>query len=113
MATFYNDKGGFKHSQSDTTSSNGLATEQAYYALASWYRLKAGKTSLYDMSDVTTLSKIIEKTVVNGGDFAKDPKKDTLSSGSSLAASGTTRSITKKATIKLGKMTEAAKGGTR
>lgn len=109
LATFYNDKGGFKHSQSDTTSSNGLATEQAYYALASWYRLKAGKTSLYDMSDVTTLSKIIEKTVVNGGDSAKDPKKDTLSSGSSLAASGTTRSITKKATIKLGKMTEAAK----
>lgn len=109
LATFYNDKGGFKHSQSDTTSSNGLATEQAYYALASWYRLKAGKTSLYDMSDVTTLSKIIEKTVVNGGDSAKDPKKDTLVSGSSLAASGTTRSITKKATIKLGKMTEAAK----
>lgn len=109
LATFYNDKGGFKHSQSDTTSSNGLATEQAYYALASWYRLKAGKTSLYDMSDVTTLSKIIEKTVVNGGDSAKDPKKDTLSSGSSLTASGTTRSITKKATIKLGKMTEAAK----
>ena len=29
LATFYNDKGGFKHSQSDTTSSNGLATEQA------------------------------------------------------------------------------------
>lgn len=109
LATFYNDKGGFKHSQSDTTSSNGLATEQAYYALASWYRLKAGKTALYDMSDVTTMSKIIEKTVVNGGDSAKDPKKDTLSSGSSLAASGTTRSITKKATIKLGKMTEAAK----
>lgn len=109
LATFYNDKGGFKHSQSDMTASNGLATEQAYYALASWYRLKNGKTSLYDMSDVTTLSKIIEKTVVNGGDSAKDPKKDTLSSGSSLAASGTTRSITKKATIKLGKMTEAAK----
>lgn len=109
LASFYNDKGGFKHSQSDTTASNGLATEQAYYALASWYRLKAGKTSLYDMSDVTTLSKIIEKTVVNGGDSAKDPKKDTLASGSSLTASGTTRSITKKATIKLGKMTEAAK----
>ena len=109
LATFYNDKGGFKHSQSDMTASNGLATEQAYYALASWYRLKAGKTSLYDMSDVTTLSKIIEKTVVNGGDSAKDPKKDTLASGSSLAASGTTRAITKKATIKLGKMTEAAK----
>ena len=100
LASFYNDAGGFKHSQSDTTSSNGLATEQAYYALASWYRLKAGKTSLYDMSDVT-LAKIIEKTVVNGGDSKKDAKN--------TQASGTTRSVTKEANIKLGKMTEAAK----
>lgn len=109
LISFYNDKGGFKHSQSDTTASNGLATEQAYYALASWYRLKDGRTSLYDMSDITTLSKIIEKTVINGGNTAKDSKKDTLASGGTLAATGTTRSITKKATIKLGKMTEAAK----
>ena len=107
LASFYNDKGGFKHSQSDTTASNGLATEQAYYALASWYRLKDGKTSLYDMSDVT-LTKIIEKTVINGG-ATKDPKKDTLASGGTLTAGGTTRSITKKATIKLGKLSEAAK----
>ena len=41
LATFYNDKGGFKHSQSDTTSSNGAGGSTAYYALASWYRLKA------------------------------------------------------------------------
>ena len=32
---------------------DGMATEQGYYALAAYYRLTAGKTSLYDMSDVT------------------------------------------------------------
>ena len=107
LASFYNDAGGFKHSQSDATASNGMATEQAYYALASWYRLKDGKTSLYDMSDVT-LAKIIEKTVANGGDSKKDAK-NTQASGKTAAASGTTRSVTKEANIKLGKMTEAAK----
>ena len=30
-----------------------MATEQSYYALAAYYRLLAGQTSLYDMSDVT------------------------------------------------------------
>ena len=32
---------------------NGMATEQGYYALTAYFRLKDGKTSLYDMSDVT------------------------------------------------------------
>ncbi|MDO4519318.1 MAG: hypothetical protein Q4B47_03330 [Eubacteriales bacterium] len=31
---------------------NGMATEQAYYALASYERFKNGKTSLYNMSDI-------------------------------------------------------------
>lgn len=42
--------GGFKHvldSQID-----GMATEQAYYALTAYYRFLSGKTSLYDMTDV-------------------------------------------------------------
>ena len=30
-----------------------MATEQGYYALASYYRFVNGQTSLYDMSDVT------------------------------------------------------------
>ena len=30
-----------------------MATEQGYYALASYYRFLNGQTSLYDMSDVT------------------------------------------------------------
>lgn len=34
---------------------NQMATEQAYYALVSYSRVKNGKTSLYDMSDVKKL----------------------------------------------------------
>lgn len=34
---------------------NQMATEQAYYALVSYNRVKNGKTSLYDMSDVKNL----------------------------------------------------------
>ena len=37
----------------DDADVDGMATEQGYYALAAYYRLTAGKTSLYDMSDVT------------------------------------------------------------
>lgn len=32
---------------------DGMATEQGYYALVAYQRLKDGKTSLYDMSDVS------------------------------------------------------------
>ncbi len=42
---------GFKHT-TDETGINAKATEQAYYALAAYYRLVNNKTSLYDMTDV-------------------------------------------------------------
>ncbi len=51
LSQFYVDGGGFKHGM--TGSRNMMATEQAYYALVSYYRLLQGKTSLYNMSDVT------------------------------------------------------------
>ncbi|MBO7699763.1 MAG: DUF4430 domain-containing protein [Eubacteriaceae bacterium] len=50
LATYAEDGGGFRHIQDSGL--DGMATEQGYYALASWYRLREGKTSLYDMSDV-------------------------------------------------------------
>ena len=50
LAAFYVDGGGFKHGLSGGI--NMMATEQGYYALASYFRLLDGKTSLYDMSDV-------------------------------------------------------------
>ena len=51
LAGFYVDGGGFKHTADGEL--NGMATEQGYYALASYYRFVNGQTSLYDMSDVT------------------------------------------------------------
>lgn len=44
---------GFAHTKG--SSYNQMATEQAYYALVSYYRLMGGKTSLYDMTDVKYL----------------------------------------------------------
>ena len=51
LAGFYVTGGGFKHTADGER--NGMATEQGYYALASYYRFVNGQTSLYDMSDVT------------------------------------------------------------
>ena len=50
LYTYYVDGGGFRHILSGNR--DGMASEQAYYALAAYSRLLAGKTSLYDMSDV-------------------------------------------------------------
>lgn len=51
LASFYVEgTGGFSHEENG--SYNQMTTEQAFYALVSWYRLRSGKTSLYDMSDV-------------------------------------------------------------
>lgn len=47
---FYVDGGGFEHTVNGGI--NGMATDQVYYALVSYYRLLDGKTVLYDMTDV-------------------------------------------------------------
>ena len=52
LCGYYVTGGGFKHISSETTP-DGMATEQGYYALAAYFRLKNGQTFLYDMSDVT------------------------------------------------------------
>ncbi|MFQ7103154.1 MAG: hypothetical protein ACLRQA_08925, partial [Anaerovoracaceae bacterium] len=51
MMTFAVDGGGFRHVSSGSV--NGMATEQAYYALAAYDRFLQGKTSLYDMTDIS------------------------------------------------------------
>ena len=51
LCKFYVDGGGFRHNLNGER--NAMATEQCYYALAAYFRMKAGKTALYDMSDVT------------------------------------------------------------
>ena len=55
LLTFYNGMdGGFKHVLDKTT--DGMATEQASYALASYHRLLAKQTKLYDMTDMKQTS---------------------------------------------------------
>lgn len=57
LLTFYNtEKRAFHHAMKDRdgnpTDVDGMATEQAAYAMTAYQRLMNGKTSLYDMSDV-------------------------------------------------------------
>lgn len=56
LLTFSLSGGGFLHAFSgggQDNTPNQMGTEQAFYALTSFMRFKSGKTSLYDMSDVT------------------------------------------------------------
>ena len=50
LLDYYVEGGGFKHLLDHDR--DGMATEQAYYALTAYARLVAGKTRLYDMTDV-------------------------------------------------------------
>ena len=51
LCAYYVGEGGFSHMADGEL--NGLATTQAYYALAAYARFQNGQTGLYDMSDVT------------------------------------------------------------
>ncbi len=55
MCLFAVEDGGFAHIPNGGI--NGMATEQAQYALAAYFRFLDGKTSLYDMSDVDVYTK--------------------------------------------------------
>ena len=50
LIQYYVNGGGFKHILSGKR--DGMATEQAYYALTAYYRMLNGRNSLYDMTDV-------------------------------------------------------------
>lgn len=91
LAGFYVDGGGFKHTADGER--NGMATEQGYYALASYYRFVNGQTSLYDMSDVTIQTG--GNTPANPDDPGKtdpsDPgKTDPTNPGTDTPATGDT-----------------------
>ena len=83
LASFYVTGGGFKHTADGER--NGMATEQGYYALASYFRFVNGQTSLYDMSDVT---------IQTGGNTPADPddpgKTDPTNPGTDTPATGDT-----------------------
>ena len=64
LMRFYQENGKFSHKLD--AAANDMATEQSYYALVSYYRLKNGKTSLYDMTDLKdttpeSVESVIEK----------------------------------------------------
>ena len=50
LAGYYVEGGGFRHLANGKL--DGMATEQAFYALAAIHRAETGKTTLYDMTDV-------------------------------------------------------------
>jgi len=129
MCLFAVEGGGFVHVPGGKL--NGMATEQAQYALASYYRFLNGQTALYDMSDVTiskdeesdkqedgkqeeTLPEgnISDKTpeddnsnktsgTDNGDKKASDIKKDTDNSNKKQDTKEISRSKTKSINLKL------------
>jgi len=73
--------GGFRHVNAAADGYqavvNGMATEQAQYALVAYKRFKAGRSSLYDITDVKTAAqiKVPAKTAIT---YIASPKKGTL-----------------------------------
>lgn len=114
LLSFAVDDKGFQHVAGGGL--DGMATEQAYYALASYYRLLDGKTSLYDMSDVKIGEAYEPDVPVDKPDDSRqdDGKTDNTDGTSDKAAStktagGKTKSATKSANVKLsGNLTDAA-----
>ena len=74
LCDFYVEGGGFKHLETDAEL-NAMATEQAYYALASYARLLDNKTGLYDMTDVS-ITKKAECSDLNPGGGTVLPGKN-------------------------------------
>ena len=66
LLRYYVNGGGFKHVMDGEL--DGMATEQAYYALTAYYRFLTGKTNLYDMTD----------TINKGGDPVEVPTEPTV-----------------------------------
>lgn len=70
ITQFYVEGGGFKHILTDSV--NGMATDQAMYALVAYDRLAEGKTSLYNMTDVIAVN---EKSNTDGKVSLSLPEK--------------------------------------
>ena len=54
LCSFFVEGGGFRHTLDGQR--DGMATEQAYYALTAYFRMLEGKSALYDMRDVGIVS---------------------------------------------------------
>jgi len=82
LCAFFIDGGGFSHLKGYGV--DGMATEQAFYALTAYFRMLDGKTSLYDMTDVP-----IRKSAAAGNTSlpAKENEQDETSSSDQEAVS--------------------------
>lgn len=69
LCNFAVNGGGFMHTPN--TARDGMATEQGYYALVSYFRLLNGQKSLYDMSDVALKIGKINPDAPSAYDIAK------------------------------------------
>ena len=66
LCAFFVKDGGFSHIPDGDL--DGMATEQAYYALTAYFRMLNGECSLFDMTDIIDM----------GGDIeAEEPKVET------------------------------------
>ena len=52
LLRFAQENGAFVHVRDGSGGDDGMATEQAFYALAAIHRAETGETTLYDMTDV-------------------------------------------------------------
>lgn len=77
LCTYYVEGGGFKHTNGTDEEFDGMATEQGYYALASYFRMKNDQTSLYDMTDVTMkdMADVVEDMIKEIGTVTADSEK--------------------------------------
>ena len=69
LSSYYLGNGQFAHVSGGKA--NGLATYEAYYALASYFRFKGGETALYDMTDVDFEDETPEGPIVKITDSEK------------------------------------------
>ena len=79
LFSFADENGGFRHTSDGTA--NGMATEQSYYALVSYFRFTEGKTSLYDMSDLKQNEDNDPNDIEKPGTDTETPSEDTENKG--------------------------------
>ena len=82
LCAFFVDGGGFSHLPGHPV--DGMATEQAFYALTAYFRLLDGRTALYDMTDVP-----IRKTTSSGAASAANTAETPTDEPDSAAPAGT------------------------
>lgn len=95
---------GFRHVSGGNT--NQMATEQSFYALVAYSRMKQGKTRLYDMTDVITKQTKYSITI-------EDAAHGTVTASAEQAVAGTTITLTvePETGFQLEKLTVTQEGG--